>query len=272
MIMKRRWFVAFAFAGLVLGGTGNASATSETLAEQQGAPVEQKVAPVEQKIAPVEQKVAPANAGEPYPISSEDYQKVKPQFRPQIVDYATNEPPGTIVIDTRRRYLYLVQEGGKAKRYGVGVGRFGYGWSGVATVGGKQKWPKWHPPAEMMERDREAAKWPDGMPGGPGNPLGARALYLYQGNVDTLYRIHGTREPTTIGRAVSSGCIRMLNADVADLFERAPVGTRVVVRGPMQVTRVGTDLSKALRAAFKPTVRRAKKASSDLRKVLGKQY
>jgi lipoprotein-anchoring transpeptidase ErfK/SrfK len=174
----------------------------------------------------------PVSPDEPFPISEEDYQLVKPQFRPRVVEFPTRESPGTIIINTRNRYLYLVLGDGKAKRYGVGVGRRGFQWSGTAQIGRKAKWPVWIPPQEMMVRDREAAKWPDGMPGGLGNPLGARALYLYKDGVDTLYRIHGTREPTTIGRAVSSGCVRMLNADVADLFDRAPVGTKVIVLGP----------------------------------------
>ena len=201
----------------------------------------------------------PKAPGEPFPISEEEYNKVKPQFRPQLVDFPTREPPGTIIIDTRRRYLYLVLGTGQAKRYGVGVGRRGFQWSGTATIGRKAKWPVWIPPAEMMERDREAAKWPDGMPGGPDNPLGARALYLYQDGVDTLYRIHGTREPTTIGRAVSSGCVRMLNVDVADLFEQAPVGTRVVVLGPPRaVARFENDFSRAFNSLFGPPSARRK--------------
>jgi lipoprotein-anchoring transpeptidase ErfK/SrfK len=248
--MKRRTFLALGLTSIVVAGARTASATSEA-------------------VLPPE---LPADTAEPFPISQDDYRKVKPQFLPQVVDYPTREPPGTIVIDTRRRFLYLVLEAGRAKRYGVGVGRWGFGWSGTATIGDKQKWPKWHPPAEMMERDREAAKWPDGMPGGPGNPLGSRAMYLYQGNVDTLYRIHGTREPTTIGRAVSSGCIRMLNADAADLFERAPIGTRVVVIGPNlpAVSRLQTDLSKAFRSTFgqRPAARRKNKFLIEWRKIL----
>jgi lipoprotein-anchoring transpeptidase ErfK/SrfK len=177
----------------------------------------------------------PAVGEEPFPISEDDYLLVKPQFRPRMVEFPTREAPGTIIINTRHRYLYLVLGDGRAKRYGVGVGRRGFQWSGTARIGRKAKWPEWIPPQEMMERDREAAKWPEGMPGGPDNPLGARALYLYQDGVDTLYRIHGTREPHTIGRAVSSGCVRMLNADVADLFERAPIGTKVVVFGPRSI-------------------------------------
>jgi lipoprotein-anchoring transpeptidase ErfK/SrfK len=146
-----------------------------------------------------------------------------------IVPLRTAEKPGTIIISTRKRRLFYVLPDGRAISYGVGVGRFGFTWRGVALVGRKAEWPRWIPPAEMVARDRFAAKYADGMPGGPDNPLGARALYLYSGNRDTLYRIHGTREPWTIGRAVSSGCIRMLNQDVIDLYNRAPIGTKVIV-------------------------------------------
>jgi lipoprotein-anchoring transpeptidase ErfK/SrfK len=114
-------------------------------------------------------------------------------------------------------------------RYGIGVGRQGFSWSGEARIQHKAKWPRWTPPASMVKRDKFAAKWAQGMPGGPKNPLGARALYLFQGGVDTLYRIHGTFVPSSIGKAVSSGCIRMLNVDVADLYERVSLGTRVIV-------------------------------------------
>jgi lipoprotein-anchoring transpeptidase ErfK/SrfK len=220
--MRRRSFLALTFAGIAAASVRPAEAEGEmsTLVS------------------------LPGPEAESFPISDEDYLLVKPQFRPRIVDFPTKEPPGTIIINTRTRFLYLVLGNGTAKRYGVGVGRRGFQWSGTAKVGRKAKWPVWIPPQEMMERDREAAKWPDGMPGGPGNPLGARALYLYQDGVDTLYRIHGTREPTTIGRAVSSGCVRMLNADVADLFDRTPVGTKVVVLGPKPMTAFKADLSK----------------------------
>jgi lipoprotein-anchoring transpeptidase ErfK/SrfK len=146
-----------------------------------------------------------------------------------MVNVSLGYPPGTIVIDTASKYLYLVLNGGKAMRYGIGVGRQGFSWAGTATIRRKAKWPTWTPPAAMVARDEFAAKWAGGMPGGPANPLGARALYLYKGNRDTLYRIHGTIVPSSIGKAVSSGCIRMLNADVADLYERVPVGTKVVV-------------------------------------------
>jgi len=134
------------------------------------------------------------------------------------------------VIDVDSRFLYLTLPGGRAYRYGIGVGKQGFEWSGTAFIRRKAKWPRWIPPKEMVARDHLAAQWADGMPGGPDNPLGARALYLYQGDIDTLYRIHGTSQPQSIGRAVSSGCIRLLNADVADLYERVPVDTKVIVR------------------------------------------
>jgi lipoprotein-anchoring transpeptidase ErfK/SrfK len=143
-----------------------------------------------------------------------------------LVANPTNEPPGTIVIDTRSRHLYLIQPGGQAIQYGIGVGRQGFEWKGMARVGRKAEWPRWIPPKEMLARRPEL---PESMEGGLENPLGARALYLYQGSKDTLFRIHGTNEPNTIGQAVSSGCIRMMNADVIDLYQRVGVGTRVVV-------------------------------------------
>jgi lipoprotein-anchoring transpeptidase ErfK/SrfK len=170
------------------------------------------------------------SATEPFPIVQSEIQKIPQKYRRRPVRFESEFTPGTIVIDTRQKFLYLVQPGGRAMRYGIGVGRQGFAWSGSAVIKRKAKWPTWTPPAEMVERDKFAAEWADGMPGGPRNPLGARALYLYQGHVDTLFRIHGTFVPSSIGKAVSSGCIRMLNADVADLYERVPTGTRVVVQ------------------------------------------
>jgi len=164
-----------------------------------------------------------------FPISRSDIQKVPYKFRRRVVRFAGGYAPGTIVVDTRNKFLYLVQPGGKAMRYGIGVGRQGFSWSGTAVIKHKAKWPTWTPPADMVARDEFAAEWAGGMPGGPTNPLGARALYLFQGNVDTLYRIHGTFVPSSIGKAVSSGCIRLINADVADLYNRVKIGTRVVV-------------------------------------------
>jgi lipoprotein-anchoring transpeptidase ErfK/SrfK len=147
---------------------------------------------------------------------------IDPQYLPQQVAYNGNEKPGTIVIDSSKRFLYLVQENGQAMRYGVGVGRDGFGWSGTKTVTAKKEWPDWRPPEEMIKRQPDLPRY---MAGGPSNPLGARAMYLG----DSLYRIHGSNEPWTIGQAVSSGCFRMRNEDVIDLYERVKVGTKVVV-------------------------------------------
>jgi lipoprotein-anchoring transpeptidase ErfK/SrfK len=140
----------------------------------------------------------------------------------QIVDYKSNHRPGTIVVNSKERRLYFVMADGKAMRYGVGVGRPGFEWGGSMSITQKREWPDWRPPAQMLKRRPDLPRY---MAGGPDNPMGARAMYLGR----TLYRIHGSNEPETIGQAVSSGCIRMVNDDVIDLYERARVGARVVV-------------------------------------------
>jgi lipoprotein-anchoring transpeptidase ErfK/SrfK len=145
-----------------------------------------------------------------------------PRYAKQVVTYMGPEKAGTIIIDTPKRFLFLVQPGGKAIRYGIGVGRPGFTWAGVKSVSAKREWPDWRPPDEMLQRRPDLPRY---MPGGPNNPLGARAMYLGS----SLYRIHGSNEPWTIGHAVSSGCIRMRNEDVVDLYERVKVGTRVIV-------------------------------------------
>jgi len=145
-----------------------------------------------------------------------------PKYQPQLVDYSGKEGAGTIVVDTPNKFLYLVQDGGRAMRYGIGVGRPGFTWSGVKTITAKKEWPSWVPPKEMLARRPDLPRY---MEGGPENPLGARAMYLGS----TLYRIHGSNEPWTIGTNVSSGCIRMRNEDVIDLYGRVGVGTKVVV-------------------------------------------
>jgi len=161
--------------------------------------------------------------------------EVDPAFARTVVSYPSREPPGTIVVDPGSHFLYVVQKGGQALRYGVGVGSEGFGWSGTAVVHNKQEWPDWYPPAEMLQRKPELKEQMGqlqsglGMKGGPENPIGARALYLWQGNKDTLYRIHGTNEPWTIGHDVSSGCIRLTNDDVTDLYDHIPVGAKVIV-------------------------------------------
>ena len=148
--------------------------------------------------------------------------KMDSKYLPAEVSYSTSEKPGTVIISTRKKYLYVVQEGGKAKRFGIGVGRRGFRWSGEEKVSRKAEWPAWHPPAEMREREPHL---PERMEGGEDNPLGARALYL--GN--TLYRIHGTHQPWTIGESVSSGCIRLRNEDVISLYDMVKVGAKVIV-------------------------------------------
>lgn len=152
-----------------------------------------------------------------------DEEQLPAAFQRQVVFFRTVEPPGTIVIHTSERYLYVVQGNNRALRYGIGVGRDGFQWAGQLRIARKAEWPDWTPPPEMIERQPYLPRW---MAGGPGNPLGARALYL--GN--TVYRLHGTNQPQTIGHAVSSGCFRLVNDDVIDLYNRVPVGTRVVVR------------------------------------------
>lgn len=156
---------------------------------------------------------------------------VASQYQRQRVNFASKEKPGTIIIDSDNKYLYLIEGNGTALRYGVGVGREGFGWHGTVHIGRKAEWPTWVPPTEMRVRERKKGRiLPVSMEGGPQNPLGARAMYLYDGGRDTMFRIHGTSEPWTIGHNVSSGCIRMVNADVTDLYGRAPVGTKVIVR------------------------------------------
>ena len=152
---------------------------------------------------------------------NEGFQQVA-RFKRQVVSYYTNEAPGTIIIDTPNTYLYLVLGNGRALRYGIGVGREGFTWSGTQTITRKAEWPDWHPPQEMIERQPYLPRF---MAGGPGNPLGARAMYLG----GTVYRIHGTNAPETIGHQVSSGCIRLVNEDVMDLYSRVNVGAKVVV-------------------------------------------
>lgn len=165
----------------------------------------------------------------PFVVPEVDLSLIDPEFLRQEVRYSTPERVGTVIVDPDNHFLYLVREGGMALRYGVGVGRDGFAWNGAATIQRKAKWPRWTPPADMVKRDPQAAKYAGGMPGGLANPLGARAHYLYQGNRDTLYRIHGTNEPDSIGKSMSSGCIRMLNQDVMHLFDQTIIGSKVVV-------------------------------------------
>jgi lipoprotein-anchoring transpeptidase ErfK/SrfK len=166
-----------------------------------------------------------------YPIEPVDPSLIDSVYRRQVVEFNDFVEPGTIIVDPKAHFLYHALGNRQATRYGVGVGRDGFKWSGEAEIRMKRSWPRWVPPKEMVARDKRARKWANGQPGGPDNPLGARALYLYADGKDTLYRIHGTNEPQSIGKSVSSGCIRMLNEDVAELFEKVKIGTKVIVRG-----------------------------------------
>ena len=204
-ISKLRFDIAIAAGALVsTGAVANPLSLFPFLQQQQ-----QQQQPQVTAYAPVEDEAPTAMA--------------PARFKRQVVNYATVEAPGTVIIDTPNTYLYLVLGNGKAMRYGIGVGRDGFQWSGLLKISRKQEWPDWRPPPEMIQRQPYLPRF---MAGGEGNPLGARALYLGA----TVYRIHGTNQPQTIGHAVSSGCFRMVNADVMDLFERMPVGTKVVVQ------------------------------------------
>lgn len=167
---------------------------------------------------------------EEFAVPAVDLGQLDPRYYRAVVDYATNEPEGTVIVETSTCYLYHVGENGTATRYGVGIGRAGFSWSGRAHIAYKREWPVWTPPAAMIEREPELEKWRHGQPPGIDNALGARALYIHQGNTDTLYRIHGTGQAWTIGKAVSSGCVRLLNQDVIHLHERVRPGSAIVVR------------------------------------------
>jgi lipoprotein-anchoring transpeptidase ErfK/SrfK len=162
-------------------------------------------------------------ADQPGLIATPDDEQLDPKWQKTVVFYRTTEAPGTIIVQTNERFLYVIQPGGRALRYGIGVGRDGFQWQGLVKITRKMEWPDWTPPEEMIQRQPYLPRW---MAGGPGNPLGARALYLG----GTVYRIHGTNQPQTIGTAVSSGCFRLTNPDVSDLYDRIPIGTKVVIR------------------------------------------
>jgi lipoprotein-anchoring transpeptidase ErfK/SrfK len=199
--------------------------------------------------APISREITFGNSRAPEAI--DEAAAVPARLHRQIIGYPTLEAPGTIIVDTPNTYLYFVLGGGKAIRYGIGVGRDGFTWSGTKTIERKSEWPDWIPPAEMLQRQPYLPRF---MAGGPGNPLGARAMYLS----GTVFRIHGTNKPSSIGTHVSSGCIRMLNADVTDLYERARIGTKVVVL-PMTHQRVAQDIRRAepviREATFAPSLR-----------------
>ncbi|WP_319773080.1 L,D-transpeptidase [Breoghania sp.] len=214
MSLTRRSFIVSASAFALAGCQTTGKKTAATLTP-----------PLESDPA----RMYAAMPDEQFPLPAINPRKIDPKYYRQLVDYSTNEPIGTIVVDTPQRFLYLTMENGQALRYGVGIGRAGFAWGGRANIAWKRKWPTWTPPKEMIKRQPELKKYAEGMEPGLKNPLGARALYIFENGKDTLYRLHGTSEVASIGRAVSSGCVRLLNQDICDLYDRVPANTRIVV-------------------------------------------
>jgi lipoprotein-anchoring transpeptidase ErfK/SrfK len=172
-----------------------------------------------------------AAAAEPFPVNAGEAKQVEYKFQRRDMAYETAEPPGTIVIDPTHRFLYHVLGNGMATRYGVSVGKSTMAWSGAVEIRKMAEWPVWVPAPYHLQVKPDLVKWKDGMPGGPGNPLGARAMYLYKGEVDTINRIHGAAKPTDIGKKATAGCIGMLNVDIIHLYATVQIGTRVVMLG-----------------------------------------
>jgi len=238
--LDRRFLITGTAAAAACSVAGCATTTPTPVAQSyqvpSSAPMTER-AEVPHDVAPRYGDVYGAVTSEKYPVAAVNLSQIEPAFLRKEVDYVTKESPGTIVIDPAEHYLYYVQAGGRATRYGVGVGREGFVWSGDATIHSKQEWPDWYPPKEMLARrpdlkpQLKQLQSGIGMAGGPSNPIGARGMYLWQGNQDTYFRIHGTNEPWTIGKSMSSGCIRMINQDAIDLYAKASVGTKVVVLG-----------------------------------------
>lgn len=228
--MSRRAFTGAVFASAAMAVTGCA-AMPERIAFFRPVRDPRFAGPSRPSFGYYEQMYA-AREDEGFLVPAVDLTKVQPQYLRQVVSFPTSEPVGTVIVDTANRYLYLVQEDGTAIRYGVGIGREGFAWSGRARIQYKRKWPRWTPPDSMIARQPELARYSaanGGQDPGLDNPLGARALYIFQDGVDTLYRIHGTPEYWTIGKAVSSGCVRMMHQDVIDLYDRVPNGSPIVV-------------------------------------------
>ena len=184
------------------------------------------------RVDPYYAEVYGPKPGEQFPLPAIPYQKIDPRFYRQMVENPTGERPGTIVVDTANHFLYLTYENNQAMRYGVGLGRAGFEWAGRGVIQYKRQWPRWTPPDEMIARQPELAPYSSangGMAPGLMNPLGARALYIFKDGRDTIYRLHGSPEWWTIGKSVSSGCVRLMNQDIVDLYNRVPDGTPIVV-------------------------------------------
>jgi lipoprotein-anchoring transpeptidase ErfK/SrfK len=235
--VSRRSFLT----GLSLVGVSAISACAQMPRQSISVAASLNPPPLEPEKAPIEVAAPEAPASSDYAsmysavedgghaLPAIPFSKVDGRFLRQIVDDPTGEKPGTIVVNTTDKYLYLVLEGGKAMRYGVGLGRQGYSWKGRAIVQWKRKWPTWTPPSAMIRRDPKLEKWRQGMQPGISNPLGSRALYIFKDGVDTLYRIHGSPDWKSIGKSASSGCVRMFNQDVMDLYDRVPGKTPLLV-------------------------------------------
>ncbi|MFK3780936.1 L,D-transpeptidase [Agrobacterium sp. NPDC089420] len=221
----RRNLLALGFAGLLAGCATSGQPPKPATLSRNGESLPETPLPV----TPAMYAALP---DETFPIPAVNIKQVDPRYWRQVVDYPTDEKPGTLIVDTPNKFLYHILPGGKATRYGIGVGRDGFSWAGRAIVAYKRAWPKWTPPDEMVARQPSLQPFSianGGMPPGLKNPLGARALYIHQGGRDTLYRLHGTPEAFSIGKAVSSGCIRLLNQDVIDLFNNVRDGSTIVV-------------------------------------------
>lgn len=219
-VTTRRKFLTLGAAGLAATALSACTGSSRRLTLE------------EERMASIPREVRIMYAARPqerFPIPAVNLQRLDRRYWRQIVPYATSERAGTIVVDTGDRFLYHVRGNGEAMRYGCGIGRDGFAWSGRGYIGRKQEWPTWTPPAAMIEREPELEEFRNGMAPGLQNPLGARALYIFEDGRDTLYRLHGNPDETSIGRAVSSGCVRLLHQDVIDLYGRVPVGSKVVV-------------------------------------------
>ncbi|MGB6117938.1 MAG: L,D-transpeptidase [Mesorhizobium sp.] len=235
--MNRRAFLGAATIGA--GGVLLAGGSARAFAQEQKAPTlwSGQSAPAVTLDPPSVMYAARVDDGHSLPAIP--YEKLDKRLRRQVVIDPTNEAPGTIVVDTSQHYLFLVMPGGRAIRYGVSLGKAGFDWTGSAVVQYKKAWPIWTPPPEMIKRKPELAKYANGMPPGPQSPLGARALYLFKNGRDTMYRLHGTPEWNSIGKNASSGCVRMLNQDVMDLFARVSGKATVHVRHSMYLGASG---------------------------------
>jgi len=217
---------AFSRRGFLIGASAVALSGCVSTVPEPSQPVKKLPQPAPSRPVPLMYQALP---DEQFPIPAVDTSKVDPKFWRQEVDYPTDEVKGTVIVDTPNKYLYHVLGNGRAMRYGIGVGRDGFAWAGRAKIAYKRQWPRWTPPPEMIQRKPELEKYRNGQEPGPQNPLGARALYIYQNGRDTGYRIHGSPEWWSIGQSMSSGCIRLMNQDIIDLYNRVQGKAPIIV-------------------------------------------